>query len=135
MSMTPHRYDLIGDDAIAQGAEFYRPFAIEAVDGTTINLATEGDGYTVGRLVIKDQYSGTEQVTLDTDNGGVVIGSFTDTSGSWSGYWFMSAAATATLTDWGDGVYDFEIATSSGPAAHVERPFYGVAVLSPEVST
>jgi hypothetical protein len=132
--MVPHQYDLTGDDAIVQGSTFYRPFAIEAPDGTTYDLAAEGDGYTVGRLTIRDTYGGTAILELTTDNGGVVIDAFTDTSGDWSGYWFASAATTAELTDWGDGVYDFEIADSDGPTARVERSFYGSAVLSPEVT-
>lgn len=135
MSMVPHRYDMTGDDAIVQGSTFYRPFAIESPAGVTYDLSAEGDGYTVGRLTIRDTYGGTAILELTTDNGGVVIDAFTDSSGDWSGYWFASAESTAALEDWGDGVYDFEIATSSGPAARVEKPLYGMAVLSPEATT
>jgi hypothetical protein len=128
--MKTHRYDL----TIKQGSTLYHPFALK-LNGITLDLAEEGDGYTVGRLTVKDEYGGDEIVTLTTDNGGVVLEAFTDTSGDWSGYWYMSAASTALLTDWGDGVYTFEIADGDGGAAHVERPFEGICTLSPETTT
>lgn len=132
MTMQPHRFDL----TIVQGATFYLPFAIEAPDGTTYNLANVGDGYTHGRLTIRDRISGTALVVLTTDNGGVVIDYFTDAAGvPWSGYWFMSAASTALLEQWGDGVHNFEISDAAGNAGNVERPFEGSARLNPEVVT
>jgi hypothetical protein len=127
--MKTHRFDL----TIKQGSTLYVPFALKH-NGVTLDLAEEGDGYTVGRLTVRDEYGGDEIVTLTTDNGGVVLEAFTDTSGDWSGYWYMSAASTSALTDWGDGVYTFEIADGDGAAAHVERPFEGICVLSPETT-
>lgn len=134
MTMEPHWYPL----DIVQGATFYKPFAIEDPDGVTYDLATEGDGYTVGRLQIRDKAAsdgGVVILELTTDNGGVVIEAFTDGAGrDWSGYWFASAAATAALVPWGEGQYDFEIADSAGEAARKERPFFGDARLLPEVT-
>ncbi len=127
MSMTPHRYDF----TVWKGSTLYIPFAIEAPDGTTYNLATVGGGYTVGRLTVRDTYGGTALLELTTGNGGVVVSAFTDASGTWSGYWFASAAATAALTDWGDGVYDMEISDGS----NVEKSFFGTVTLSPETTT
>jgi hypothetical protein len=49
----------------------------------------------------------------------------------WSGYINMSAASTAALEDWGDGVYDFEVDNGSD----VIRVMQGTAVLSPEATT
>lgn len=139
MTIVPHRYDI----TIVQGADFYLPFAIEAPNGTTYDLAEEGDGYTVGQAVVRDTYDGTVMLTFATagnpnypaPDGEMVLTAFTDASGSWSGYLFASAAVTAALDQWGEGVHDVEIATSTGTAAHVERPFYGTAVLSPEVTS
>lgn len=127
MAMEPHRYNF----TIWQGSTLYIPFAIESPAGVTYDLAAEGDGYTIGRLTVRDTYGGTAQIELTNDNGGIVIDAFTDTSGDWSGYWFMSADATAALEDWGDGVYDFEI--SDG--LRVEKPLYGIVTLSGEATT
>jgi hypothetical protein len=127
-----HRFDWV----IRQGATAYVPFALK-LNGVTLDLAEEGDGYTVGRLTVRDEYGGDEIVTLTTDNGGVVIDYFTDDSGTHSGYWFASAATTRALTDWGDGQYEFVIydaADEEGPATHVEKPFNGSATLSPRIA-
>jgi hypothetical protein len=130
MSMEPHRFDL----EVVQGATFYLPFAIEAPDGTTYDLATVGDGYTIGRAQVRDLYAGEGGellLSMTTDNGGIVISAFTDTDGNdWSGYLFASATATAALVDWGEGVWDLEISDGT----RVERPFFGVATLRPEVT-
>ena len=130
MSMEPHRYDL----TIVQGATFYLPFAIEATDGSTYDLATVGDGYTIGRAHLRDDYAsngGELLLTLTTDNGGVVIDAFTDADGyDWSGYLFASATATAALTPWGEGVWDLEISDGT----RVERPLHGVVTLEPEAT-
>lgn len=130
MTMEPHEYNL----KIVQGATFYHPFAIDLPDGSTMDLLTEGGGYTIGRLTIRDKYpaDGGEVILLLTnDNGGVVIGPFTDGNGvDWSGYWFASATQTAALIPFGEAVWDFEV--SDG--LRVERPFYGIARLLPEVT-
>ena len=113
MTMKPGEYEL----RIYQGKTFYFPFAIEDPDGLTLDPTTEGDGYTVGRMQVRDMAAsdgGEVILELTTDNGGVVLGAFTDESGDWSGYLFASAAATAALVPWGEGQYDLEIATSTG---------------------
>ena len=121
----PERHDIVID----QGATFKYWFAVE-VDGVVQNLTTAG--YTVGRLTIRDTYGGTALVTLTTDNGGVVISYETSVDGLQnSGYWYMSPATTAALTDWGDGVFDFEISDGSD----VIRGLTGTAILNPEVTT
>lgn len=132
MTMTPHRYDF----AVYQGVTMYIPFAIEAPDGTTYDLSAVGDGYTEGRLTIRDQVGGTALVELTTDNGGIVIDAFTDADGiDWSGYWYLSAAAAASLVEWGEGQYQFEVADAPGDVGNVERPLYGTVHLDPEVTT
>lgn len=89
-------------------------------------------GYTIGRLTVRDEYGGTAQLELTTANGGVSLTYQADADGAfWSGYLYASATTTTALTEWGDGVYDFEI--SNG--VDVLRVMEGVAVLSPESTT
>ena len=126
--MQPHRHDL----TIIQGATFYFPFALDLTDGTVADPPNVGDGYTIGRATIRDEYGGDALVELTTDNGGVVIEHATDADGvTWSGYLFMSPEATAALTDWGDAVWDLEISDGT----RVYRVLSGIATLSPESTT
>lgn len=126
MSGLPARYDL----TIEQGATLKRWFRLVYPDGTVVNLATPG--YTTGRLTIRDEYGGTEILALTTANGGVSLTYEADADGAfWSGFIYASAASTAALDDWGDGVYDLEI--SDG--LDVIRVLQGVARLSPEATT
>jgi hypothetical protein len=122
---------------IRQGATLYVPFAIEATDGTTYDLAEEGDGYTIGACQVRTESAsegGELLLDLTTDNGGMVLTAFTDASGDWSGYLYASAAATAALVPWGDGQFDLEIRTSAGDAARVEIPFAGDVSLVPNIT-
>ena len=124
----PQRYTL----TIHRGATLKRWFALRYPDGAIADPTTAGDGYTDGRLVVRDTYSGSELLNLTTENGGVTLGLLTDAEGrQWSGFLFASAAATATLVDWGDGVFTFEI----GNGSDVIRVAEGVAILSPETTT
>jgi hypothetical protein len=130
MTMQPQRYDL----TIVQGTTFYLPFAIDAPDGTTYDLAAEGDGYTIGLAQVRTaplSEGGELLLDLTTANGGIVIAPFTDGNGlDWSGYLFATAATTAMLVPWGEAVWNLEI--SDG--VRVEHPLFGVAQLFPEVT-
>lgn len=118
----PQLYDL----EIEEGATLKRWWRLRHSDGTVANLDST---YNSGSLVIKDQFGGTEIVTLDTDNGGLVIEYQADAAGAnWSGYLYMSAAATDALTDWGEGVLIMKI----DDGADVIRVLQGVATLSSE---
>ncbi len=117
------------DIRIKQGSAWKHWFAV-IVDGVVQNLTTLG--YTTATMVIRDAYGGTELARLTTANGGIAISFETSSDGLQnSGYWYMSPAATAALTDWGDGVYDFDISNGSD----VIPGLTGSAVLDPETTT
>ena len=124
----PAIYDL----TIIQGADTQRRFALRTPAGTVMDLATTGDGYTIGTAAFRDEYSGDllfDQLT--TDNGGVSLTYEADANGTyWSGYIAVTAAISSGLTDWGDGVWDLEI--SDG--LHVYRIAQGQCFLDPSVS-
>jgi hypothetical protein len=122
----PERYNL----TIYAGATLKRWYRLVYPAGTVVDL--EAVGYDTGRLTIRDTYGGDAIVELTTDNGGVSVVQEADATGTeWSGYINMSAASTAALEDWGDGVYDFEVDNGSD----VIRVMQGTAVLSPEATT
>ncbi len=121
----PERYDL----TVVAGATLKRWFRLTYPDNSIVNLATAG--YTIGRLTIRDVYGGTEQLVLTTANGGIDLTYQADANGAfWSGAIYASAAATAAMVDFGDGIYDIEIDNGSD----VIRILQGVATLSPEAS-
>lgn len=126
--MLPNTHPLV----IQQGATFKFWFALRLPDGSVANPTTSG--YTIARLQVRDKAAsdgGTVLLSLTTDNGGIALGALTDAEGrTWSGYLYASAAATAALVPWGDGVYDLELSDGSD----VIRLMEGVAILSPEVS-
>lgn len=122
----PERYDL----TIEQGATLKRWYALRYPDGSLVDL--EAVGYDTARLTIRDVYGGDAILSLTTDNGGVSVVQEADANGTeWSGFFNASAASTAALAGFGEGVYDFEI--SDG--LDVIRVMQGMAVLSPEATT
>ncbi len=121
----PERLDL----TVYAGATLKRWFRLTYPNGAIVNLATAG--YTIGRLTIRDAYGGTVQLALTTANGGIDLTYQADADGVfWSGAIYASAAATAALVDWGEGIFDLEIDNGSD----VIRILQGVATLSPEAS-
>lgn len=126
----PNRFDLV----IRQGATLQVWFDVVFPDGSIADLPNVGDGYTIGRLQVRDKprsLGGTVLLDLNTDNGGVVLGLMTDADGvQHSGYLYATAAATEALEPWGEGVHDFEV--SDG--ANVHRLLEGVATLSLEAT-
>ena len=125
----PAVYDL----TIIQGADTQRWFALKTPAGEVMNLATTGDGYTIGVATLRDQYGGDLLIDppLTTANGGVSLTYEADANGTyWSGYIAISAAMSEGLTDWGDGVWDLEI--SDG--VHVYRVVKGQCFLDPSLS-
>ncbi len=124
----PERFSL----TINQGETLKRWFAVRLPNGTVANLPTQGSGYTIGRLYVRNAYGGDLLLALTTTNGGIVLGLMTDSQGQqWSGYIYAPASATAALTPWGNGVYDFEISDGSD----VIRVAQGDARLSREATT
>ena len=122
----PERYDL----TVNAGATLKRWFRLTYLDNSIVNFTTAG--YTIGRLTIRDVYGGTVQLALTTANGGIDLTYQADANGVfWSGNIYASAAATAAMVDWGDGVFTLEIDNGSD----VIRVLEGIAVLSPETTT
>lgn len=119
--MKPARHDL----TIYQGDTFGLWFRIRLANGTVADPPNIGDGYTFGRLTVRDTYGGTAQLVCDTDNGLLVLGLETDASGAqWSGHATAGPEAT-DIEAWGDGVYDLKI--SDG--VHVHTVLFGTARL------
>lgn len=115
----PQRYTL----TVLQGSTLKRWFRLTYKNGTIVNLADAGDGYTIGRLTARDIYGGTELFTLTTDNGGIDLTYQADSEGAyWTGFIYMSADATSALEDWGDGVYDLEISDGIDVMRIIEGP-------------
>lgn len=116
---------------IFQGMTFKHWIALRLPDGTIVDPTTTGGGYTIGRMQVRDKAGGTLLLDLSTDNGGVSLGLTTDADGrQWSAYLFASASATAALTEWGEGQYDFEISDGFD----VIRVLQGPCTLSPEIT-
>jgi hypothetical protein len=132
--MTMRSFPLI----IKQGRTLQKPFRRRyrggANDGQVIDFTAHGiaratlqvrtDGLSAGGDLLLD---------LDTDNGGIVLGAYTDTRGElWSGYLSASATATADLTPWGEAQYDLVLQTADG--LWVKTIFAGPALLIPTVT-
>lgn len=116
---------------IIQGDTLTKPFR-SRVSGVVIDYANYS--VTVATLDVAEYFGGPSVLAepLTTTNGGIVLGKYTDTQGKeWSGYVYMSAADTAALTEWGDGVWDLVIGDGAG---WTKTLFRGTAVLDPEVS-
>ena len=121
--MTPARHDI----TIVAGDTFGLWFALDLPDGTVADPPNVGDGYTIGRLTVKDEYGGTDLLVCDTDNSRLTLGLTTDADGvEWSGYATAGPGAT-DITDWGEGAYDLKI--SDG--VHVHTVLFGTAKLQP----
>ena len=103
---------------IEQDTDNYLWWAYELPDGTVADLSTVGDGYDTGWLQVRDKHrseGGELMLSLTTDNGGVVIEYQLDDDGeAWSGYCYVSAAATSTLEPWGDAVCELRVGDPAG---------------------
>lgn len=130
----PNTFNLI----IEQGTTFKFWFAVRTTDGVIRDLIAEG--YSTGRLQVRDKpasQGGTVKLSLTTANGGINMTRQYDlpegdpNRRQWSGYLYASATATAALTDWGLGGYNFEIVKDSN-AGEVITVLRGDAVLEPE---
>lgn len=130
MTDLPARHDLI----IRQGEDFQFWFAVDLPDGSTANLPNIGEGYTIGRMQVRDKPAsegGVVLLELTDENGGVWLDYQIDADGvPWSGYLYASANATAALVPWGEAVWDFEISNGS----NVRKVLYGSATLEPEIT-
>lgn len=128
----PIRWDLTGEDAITQGADWIRYIGIDLYDATTDTESTwDLTGYTA-RLAIRPDYGEDAVLTGSTTDGRISTALVTDDDGNeYSLTITFVNAVTAALADWGRGVWDLEVEDSFG---HVTRLYHGYAVLSREVS-
>ena len=122
----PIRWDLTGEDAITQGADWMRYHAFDYTDESGNLIVWDTTGYTA-RMTIRADYGGSAILSLTTDNGRLEVGG-TD----WSLMMHLTPAATEGLADWGIGVYDCELVDEFG---RVTRVLHGRAALSREVTT
>jgi len=121
--------------AIWQGKTLIKPFrrryANGASAGQVINFADFSA--TKAKLQVRDKAAsdgGTVLVELTTENGGISLGKYTDSIGKeWSGYLYMSAAATASLVPWGDAIYELVVYDPAG--TWTKTIFFGPAILVP----
>ena len=114
-------YDLIGDNAIQQGATFTKSFAWKNSGGVPINLT----GYTAQMQVRKSVTSPDVIVELSTLNGAIVLGGAAGTV-----VLSLTALQTAAITA-KSGVYDLELKTAGG---EVTRFLSGSVEISHEVT-
>ena len=121
----PIRWDLVGEDAITQGAAWTRYSALEYTDagGNVVTWSTTG--YTA-RMQVRATIDGPVVLELTTANGRLQTG-----VAGWTIVLSLTAAASAGLADWGLGVYDLEIVDTFGT---VTRIHYGAVALSREVT-
>jgi len=80
-------------------------------DNTLIDPPTEGPGYTIGWAQVRNTVSTDPDsvvlLELSTDNGGMTLGTITDSDGvDHSGSFYASPAATAALLPWGEGLFE-----------------------------
>ena len=118
---------------IEQGVTNRRTFRLRTPAGAILDPVDEG--YTAALLEVRDaalSEGGNLLLRLSTTNGGIVLGLYTDDNGAqWSGRIYVSQAAAALLTPWGEAVYDLLMIHSSG---QVDKAAYGPAVCVPIVS-
>lgn len=122
----PIRWDLTGEDAIVQGADWRREMLLTYSDGTNWDTS----GYT-GRMMIRADYDSPVLLDCSTANGRIEVGIQGTAPNQRNIAITLTAAATAALVDWGVGVWDIELTDATG---HVVRVCGGQAALSREVT-
>lgn len=122
---------------IHQGQSLEKPFRRVFSTGDDIGEVIDFPdfGITNARLQIRDDYvamDGQLILTLTTDDGSIVLGTYTDTAGkTWSGYIQASAAATSELTAWNHALYDLILYNDA--QTWVRSIFSGPAILIPAI--
>lgn len=121
----PIRWDLTGEDAITQGADWRREMLLTSDAGIW-----DTSGYT-GRMKIRASYDGPVLLDCTTANGRIEVGIQGTAPNQRNIAITLTAATTAALVDWGVGFWDIELVDGS---AHVTRCYQGFAALSREVT-
>lgn len=127
----PLRWDLTGDDAIIQGADWARYRALEYRDPADgLIKLWDTTGFTA-RMTIRATYDGPVLLTATTANGRLSVGIQGTAPYQYNLGITLPNSVTTALADWGFGVWDLELVDSFGK---VTRVYHGNAVLEREVS-
>jgi hypothetical protein len=122
--VTPIRWDLTGEDALTQGADWMRYVALYSVNPSTgEEVVWDTTGYTAQMFVRKDHDSPI-LLSLTTANGRITTGLLNVGGQQWSMLLHVTAAATARTTapaldSLGLGVYDLELTDPYGVVTRV----------------
>lgn len=127
---TPIRWDLTNEDAIVQGADWSRYFALYYVDPETgEEKLWDTTGFSA-RMTVRPDFDSALAFAVSTSTGHLVMG-LQGPGNGFCGSIRLTAAFTKELVDWGYGVWDLEVTDTYG---HVTRLYEGRATLSREVT-
>lgn len=121
----PIRWDLTGEDAIVQGADWRREMLLSYEDGTIWPTS----GYT-GRMMIRADYDTPVLLDCTTANGRIEVGIQGVSPNQRNIAITLTAATTAALVDWGLGVWQIALTDSTG---HVVSVYEGRVTLKRRV--
>lgn len=122
----PIRHDLTGEDAIIQGADWSRYFALEYIDPATGQLtAWNTTGFTA-RMSVRADYDSPVLLSCTTENGRLQVG-----DPAWTVKITLTNAVTAALNFDGIALWDLELIDTF---AHVTRAYHGRVAIEREVS-
>lgn len=133
--VTPIRWDLVGEDAITQGADWIRYIALYYLDPDDgQEKLWDTTGYT-GQLTIRDSFDSPARYVATTDNGGITTGLQGPDNEYCLRISFPASATNRTnnhtLNQLQFGVWDLELAN---PYGFVTRVYEGRVALSREVT-
>jgi len=127
----PIHWDLTGEDAIIQGADWRRYRALSYIDPADgLEKLWNTTGFT-GRMQIRAGLDGALIATFLTGTGRLLTGIQGTAPYQYNIGFVFPNSVTGVLTDWGLGVYDLEL---TDPFGVITRVYEGQCVLSREVS-
>ncbi|MDQ3540784.1 MAG: hypothetical protein M3440_08865 [Chloroflexota bacterium] len=127
----PIRWDLTGEDAIIQGADWRRYAALTYIDPADgLEKLWNTTGFT-GRMQIRAGLDGALISTFLTGTGRLTVGIQGTAPDQYNVGIVLPNSVTVALTDWGLGVYDLEL---TDPFGIITRVYAGNCVLSREVT-
>lgn len=122
----PIRRDLIGEDAITQGAYWSRRFVLAFADGTLWDT-----GIYSARMQIRATYDSPVIVEWTNTNYRLEVYIRGTAPDQYNFAMTIYSGDTSVLVDWGLGVYDVEFTDSAG---RVTRVYEGLCTMSREVT-
>lgn len=109
----PIRVDLTGEDAIVQGAEWYRMFLFTYTDDGETWETWPDDTYD-GVMTVKADYDSEPIIEATTDNGMVTVGEQGTDPHKYTIQIALPSSVTEALEPWGRGVWDLFVIDSLG---------------------